>query len=202
MTNVASSCVLPSIEQFIGDLVESQVDQAGIGVIARPAITVAGGIAADAVAASLAFVGLESFILASALSGENLTELLLELQQQPELQNETTTRIRTETQRCIDPGIGETFGMGSRPVDELQDLWNRNGSSAIETMASRTGNGAFLVSTPAQAEALRNWRRTMANLINCIEVLIEESIFCQGERAPRCRVPAIVNRCILRAGED
>lgn len=197
MTSVSQSCVLPTLEEFVGRLVDSQTDLSGLGV----GVSVA---AADVVAASLAFVGLEAFILATVLDGDTLTELLVELQQDVQTRNDTTTRIRTETQRCIDPAVGDNFGKGSRTVESLQDLWNRNGSNAIETMRMRTGNSSFPATTPAQSSALRNWRRTMANLFNCIEMLIEGGIYCQGERGQRCRVPAIVEVCILRAelGED
>jgi len=197
MTNVSTTCVLPDLNQFVQNLIENETDLAGLG----PGIAV--GVAADVVAASLSFVGLEAFILATALEGETLTELLLELQMSTDLQNQVTTRIRTETQRCIQPAIGATFGIGSRGVETMQRLWNRNGSQAMDSMAARTGSGAFVASTPAQAAAIRNWRRVMANLFNCVEMLIESGIMCQPEqRGQRCRVPAMVERCLIRIGSE
>ena len=199
MTSVAQTCVLPTLEQLVDDLVERTPQQAGmVPLVGRQLAAATAAVAADVVATSLTFVGLEAFIISTALSGETLTELLLELQKDPQIQQRTQTRVRTETKRCIDPSLGESFGKGSRKVESVQDLWNRNGMDAMTSMAERTGSGAFTLTTPAQSSALTNWRRTMANLFNCVEILIESGIFCQGERGQRCRVPAIVERCILR----
>ena len=199
MTNVSTTCLLPTLDQFIGELVDNQTQLAGIGPGIGIGVATA---AADVVATSLAFVGLEAFIIATVLQGDTLTELLLELQTNPELKEQVQTRVRTEVQRCITPSIGSNFGMGSRKVSTMQMRWNQNGNNAMELMQQRTGAGAFTATTPAQSQALANWRRAMANLFNCVEMLIESGIACQPEkRGQRCRVPAIVERCILRAGE-
>ena len=200
MTNVSTTCVLPTLEQFVGELVGNQTQLAGVGPVIGIGVATA---AADVVATSLAFVGLEAFIIATVLDGETLTELLLELQTDPALKQQVQTQVRAEVQRCITPAIGSNFGMGTRGVETMQMRWNQNGSNAMDLMRDRTGAGAFPVTTPAQAQALRNWRRAMANLFNCVEMIIESGIACQPQkRGQRCRVPAIVERCILRAGDE
>lgn len=200
MTNVSTTCLLPSLDQFVDNLVGNQIDLAGIGPGIGIGVATA---AADVVAASLAFVGLEAFIIATVLDGDTLTELLLELQTDTQIKQRVQTQIRTEVQRCITPSIGENFGSGTRSVESMQMRWNQNGENAMDLMQQRTGAGAFTATTPAQADALRNWRRAMANLFNCVEMLIESGIACQPDkRGQRCRVPAIVEKCILREGEE
>jgi len=191
MVNVASSCDLPDVEAFITEMQGSQQQLAGLG----PGIAV--GVGADAVATALTFVGLEAFILATELSGENLLKLLLELQRDPQLQRDIQTQVRTDTQRCINPVLPR-LGLGHTPADEIEEAWNELGP-----MIEEAPDVDFLVSTPAINEAFRAWRRTLAQLANCLEILIEQNIICRtNQRNQRCRLPAIVMPCVLRASAE
>lgn len=198
MVNIANSCDLPDVQEFVGDL-ESEPDR-DLALAPSPAFNpaIAIGVGVDAVTTALTFVGLEAFILATALEGETLIELLLELQTDPELQQEIRTRIRTDTQRCLSPALPRV-GLGSKKSNEVQEEWNELGSEVDET----TKRIYLMVSTPAQANALRAWRRTLAMLSNCLEILIEKNIFCRGSSSTkRCRVPAMVEPCALRASPE
>ena len=200
MVNVAASCDLPDVEAFIADIEERSTTDLALAPapLIRPAINFAVGIGADAVATSLTFVGLEAFILATQLEGETLIELLLELQTDPRLQQDIQTQVRTDTQRCLSPVLPR-IGLGSTDSMDVEEAWNEVGSEIDDAL----GDVNFQVSTPAIAEAVRAWRRTFAQLANCLEILVEQNILCQtGESVERCRLPAIVRPCVLRASPE
>ena len=194
MVNIAASCDLPDIDVFIADQQANTPDLAGLG----PGIAV--GVGADAVATSLTFVGLEAFILATELSGETLVELLLELQRDPELARDIQTRIRTDTALCLAPVLPR-LGLGSTDSADVEETWNELGEKIDETTKSSFGR---TLSTPAQNQALYAWRRTLAQVANCLEILVEENIICtpNGPSPKRCRVPAVVRPCVLRASAE
>ena len=201
MVNIAQNCELPDVGAFITEMQSSTVDLALAPTpLIRPGINVAVGIGADAVATALSFIGLEAFILATALQGENLVELLLELQQDPQLQQDIQTQIRTDTMRCLAPALPR-LGLGATDSVDIQETWNELGSEVDDATKETFGFGVSF--TPAQVEAMRAWRRTLAQLANCLEILIERSILCRPQESKsRCRVPAIVEPCILRASPD
>jgi len=192
MVNISGSCDLPDIDAFITEMEGSTQQLAGLG----PGIAV--GVGADAVAAALTFVGLEAFILATELSGDSLLELLLELQRDPQLQQDIQAQVRTDTQRCINPVLPR-LGLGSTDSSEIEETWNELGGMIEEALDDVN----FMVSTPAINEAVFAWRRTFAQLTNCLEILVERNIICStGETKERCRLPAIVMPCVLRANPE
>lgn len=192
MVNVAGSCDLPDIDAFITEMQGSTQQLAGLG----PGIAV--GVGADAVATALTFIGLEAFILATELSGDSLLELLLELQRDPQLQQDIQTQVRTDTQRCIDPVLPR-LGLGSTDSVEMEETWNELGAMIEEAL----DDVDFMLSTSAINQAVFAWRRTLAQLANCLEILIERNILCNtGETNERCRIPVIVMPCVLRANPE
>jgi len=202
MVNVADNCELPDVEAFITERQTSSVDLALAPTpLIRPGINVAVGIGADAVAAALSFVGLEAFILATSLEGESLVELLLELQRDPQLQQDIQTQIRTDTMRCLAP-VFPRIGLGATKSDEIEETWNELGSDVAE-LANKRFSSAPPASTPAQVNAIRSWRRILPQLSNCLEILIENNIICRGiESKSRCRVPAVLTPCVLRTNPE
>ena len=194
MVNIAQTCDLPDIDAFITEQQSQTPDLAGLG----PGIAV--GVGADAVATALTFVGLEAFIIATELSGETLVELLLQLQRDPDLARDIQTRIRTDTARCLAPVLPR-LGLGVTDSAEVEESWNEIGETIDQTTGSTFGR---LLSTPAQNNALYAWRRTLAQLSNCLEILVEENIICtpNGPSPKRCREPALVRPCVLRASAE
>lgn len=131
------------------------------------------------------------------LAPDNVTEAVLQMFMNNG--NDVARRVRTEFEKCFPEFRSE--GRGATPTDRLQDLWNRNGNALLDRIDDNFEMRHRLNFTANRVprNVFREWRTSLFEAFNCVESLIEKSIFCKNPPGPRCRIEAKVERCIERA---
>jgi hypothetical protein len=171
------------------------------------ALGVPGSSLVDAVVTALASTALEAALTSVGLPGLSLFPNLdtsIQTQLEKNGGRDIATRIRTQTESCGLAALGPV-GKGSRKAEDLESLWNQNGSR----LASGISNARNLVltafpDTASSEEAYEKWSEVMEGFVECIESAIEIGIRCSKdeERKKRCRKPAIVERCVRYEDES
>lgn len=111
---------------------------------------------------------------------------------------DVSTRIRTQIESCAVRDLGPV-GRGSRKAEDVENLWNRNGEFMARDL--QLADQAVLMNFPdtrLARDAYDAWIRIMEDYVECIEDAINNGIQCSDPnmRPKRCRVPAMVKRCV------
>jgi len=120
---------------------------------------------------------------------------------QTALQNEydmrTSTDIQIEVMSTCVPPEGSA-GMGSRQVEDVVRILNRNGSNVVTRHREIVREVAFVsFADPIVEGVVSNWMTNMARMHNCIEELATEASFTHNPDPPRrCKVQGMVTRCL------
>jgi len=152
----------------------------------------------------LALVGLQLLVRnANETAGEFVLRLAQELARDPKDKTDTTTKIKAKEDACQFGDLRDSFGRGAFKIVDLEQEWNKFGDEAVETLEKASDSFRFLsFGELLGAETVaEEWEFQFAALLNCVEIAIRDNIRCSRPPGPRCRVPAIVTKCVLKQSD-
>ena len=161
-----------------------------------PSLSSVGPAAAIAALADTIVTVLVGVVTGSELFSEPETNTQTALQN--EYDQRTSTDIQVEVMTTCLPPQGSA-GRGSRSTDEVEDILNRNGSNVVQRHRTIVQEVAFLpaFNDPVVDGLVSSWMTNMARMHNCIEELATEASFTHNPNPPpRCKVQAMVTRCL------
>lgn len=187
------SCPLEA--PILNDLQERGLDpQFGLGT--------PGGPLTDAIVTALVATTVNAALEAIGIAPISSIFPSLETQVQFELQRnngrDIATRIRTQIESCAVRDLGPV-GRGARKADDLENLWNRNGDFlARELVLAEQAVLLNIPDTRLARDGFNAWIRVMEDYVECMEDSISNGIQCSDPnmRPKRCRIPAMVKRCV------